>query len=442
MSTSPSIPPPACEEPVWKQEVSARVEAHRSRRQQRQPALPGLEQTKRRAGLRYSTIAAAVAERYAAAPSYSEYLSSRGAGSSFVTPAIAEPVTDVRQASIQLESPASEAPAHEFPTSGSSALDTHEAQQPLQEPAPAVRVPAPMPLATAVFPPELTVEFAPGFSSPLAQSRTSPRAQTNHVPQPGSPSANFLEEVTIEPNTPLAANLIEFPRQLVATRKARPRLAEGPLRDPATPANAAIDVDGADAAAQLRIFEVEASVPADLLFHAPLMQETAVAAPAEWHYIQLDTPLLSAAASAIPAAAIELPIQPATIHRRLMAASLDLGLILLGFFIFMAGFVAIVPRPPSDTFALAAAAAIFMALSAGYQWLFLSLSDATPGMRYARIALCTFQDDNLSVRARRWRIAALYLSAASAGLGFLWMLFDADHLGWHDRITRTYQRCY
>ena len=44
---------------------------------------------------------------------------------------------------------------------------------------------------------------------------------------------------------PLAANLIEFPRELVAARKVRPRLAEGPLRD-AEPQ-----------AGQLRIFEVE-----------------------------------------------------------------------------------------------------------------------------------------------------------------------------------------
>ena len=30
---------------------------------------------------------------------------------------------------------------------------------------------------------------------------------------------------------PLAVNLIEFPRELVAARKVRPRLAEGPLRE-------------------------------------------------------------------------------------------------------------------------------------------------------------------------------------------------------------------
>jgi len=43
---------------------------------------------------------------------------------------------------------------------------------------------------------------------------------------------------------------------------------------------------------------------------------------------------------------------------------------------------------------------------------------------------------------RRGRILASYFSVAAAGLGFLWMLLDVDHLGWHDRISRTYQRCY
>ena len=50
------------------------------------------------------------------------------------------------------------------------------------------------------------------------------------------------------PPMPLPANLIEFPRQLVASRKARPRYAEGPLRDESLDAVG----DG-----QLRIFEVD-----------------------------------------------------------------------------------------------------------------------------------------------------------------------------------------
>lgn len=413
----------------------ARLQAHRGRRQSRQsasphPSLPGFnpDESQPRTTNRAASVAAAVAERYAAATSYSEYLSTLS------TPPPPEQFFD-EQVPLDLDaadfdgprsytdSPSFEHAHHDLPTQGSSALEFQ------QEFAPEVAAP----LATAVFPPELANEFAAGS------------VQTNQsAPPTHEHSENFFVEATVEPNLPLSANLIEFPRQLIAARKARPRLAEGPLREPAAEAVAPEN-------AQLRIFEVEP----EQISREPLAAQAAAALPvADWHYIQLDTPLLSttAAADVAPGTAtnpfaahfdspFELPMQPAPMDRRMLAASLDLGLILVGFFIFMAGF-ATITRPPSDKFALIAAGAIFLGLSAAYQWLFLTYSDATPGMRYARIALCTFCDSNPTVANRRWRIAAFYFSAAAAGLGFLWMLLDVDHLGWHDRLSKTYQRCY
>src|SRR6202000_2685257 len=80
------------------------------------------------------------------------------------------------------------------------------------------------------------------------EARRSARVpQSSHQPPPPHqpPLSDPLEEETVTPAVPLAANLIEFPRELVAARKVRPRLAEGPLRD-AEPQSG-----------QLRIFEVE-----------------------------------------------------------------------------------------------------------------------------------------------------------------------------------------
>src|SRR6202035_1402824 len=75
------------------------------------------------------------------------------------------------------------------------------------------------------------------------------------------------------PTVPLAANLIEFPRQLVAPRKSRPRFAEGPLRE---------EADTSPAAAQLRIFEVEtAQISFTPVIDSPLP---------EWSSICLETP--------------------------------------------------------------------------------------------------------------------------------------------------------
>jgi uncharacterized RDD family membrane protein YckC len=97
---------------------------------------------------------------------------------------------------------------------------------------------------------------------------------------------------------------------------------------------------------------------------------------------------------------------------------------------------------PHGRVALIGAAVALFAMWLIYQLLFFSLTDATPGMRYAKIALCTFGDENPTHSALRGRIAALLLSALPLGLGFLWAVFDEDALGWHDRITQTYQRSY
>ena len=77
-----------------------------------------------------------------------------------------------------------------------------------------------------------------------------------------------------------------------------------------------------------------------------------------------------------------------------------------------------------------------------YQALFCWLADATPGMRCARIALCTFDDENPTRRAMRRRTLATLLSACPLGFGFLWAALDEHRLTWHDRISRMYLRSY
>jgi uncharacterized RDD family membrane protein YckC len=77
-----------------------------------------------------------------------------------------------------------------------------------------------------------------------------------------------------------------------------------------------------------------------------------------------------------------------------------------------------------------------------YQLLFFSLNESTPGMRYARIALCTFTGQSPTRRAKRRRLIAALLAACPLGLGLLWAWMDDDRLAWHDRISRMYQRCY
>jgi uncharacterized RDD family membrane protein YckC len=138
----------------------------------------------------------------------------------------------------------------------------------------------------------------------------------------------------------------------------------------------------------------------------------------------------------------DLPLKTASMEDRLMAALVDLSLAGLAFLLFVAVFVACTAHPPTGKPALAAAGAALVFFFLLYQYLFFTYSDGTPGMRYARIALCTFDDENPTRRQMQSRIGAMVLSASTLGMGFAWAWFDEDGLGWHDRLSHTYQRSY
>jgi uncharacterized RDD family membrane protein YckC len=70
--------------------------------------------------------------------------------------------------------------------------------------------------------------------------------------------------------------------------------------------------------------------------------------------------------------------------------------------------------------------------------LFVVYTGSTPGLRAARLRLAGFDGSPLNRRLRRWRVLASFLSAFSAGLGYLWCVLDQDGLCWHDRITGTH----
>jgi uncharacterized RDD family membrane protein YckC len=253
-------------------------------------------------------------------------------------------------------------------------------------------------------------------------------------------AADPLGDAVVEPANPLPARLLAFPRELIAPRKARPRRAEGPLCDdspaPHDPAEVSLEpVTASDVdPGTLRIFEAEP---------APLPLSPAQDLP-EWHSIHLDAeaPMSPLKQPARNFDADDLPLHVAPVAHRAMAGLVDFSLTLAAFLLFITVFAASTTHLPSGRVAVVGAGAILLAMWVLYQFLFFTLTDATPGMRYAKIALCTFDDENPPRSAMRTRIVAMLLSALPLGLGFLWSLFDEDTLSWHDRITRTYQRSY
>jgi uncharacterized RDD family membrane protein YckC len=125
-----------------------------------------------------------------------------------------------------------------------------------------------------------------------------------------------------------------------------------------------------------------------------------------------------------------------------MALAVDFCLVTSAFLAFLFVFALSTPHLPAGKAALVAGTVVYLALWVLYQFLFFSLSDATAGMRYAHIALCTFEDENPSRKAMQRRLAVWWISALPLGLGLAWALFDEDSLCWHDKITRMYQRSY
>jgi len=138
----------------------------------------------------------------------------------------------------------------------------------------------------------------------------------------------------------------------------------------------------------------------------------------------------------------QIPLKTASLEDRLMAGIFDLALIVAAFAIFVLVFAACTAHPPAGKAALLGAGLILGGFCLLYQFLFFKYAEGTPGMRYAKIALCTFEDENPTRQAMCRRVLFVLLSAAPLGLGFLWACFDPDRLGWHDRLSRIYQRSY
>ena len=237
-------------------------------------------------------------------------------------------------------------------------------------------------------------------------------------------------DLVLETQT-IPGNIIEFPRELVASRKARPRLAEGPLLADGTPEP------------QLRIFEVEPE-------NISAEPEVAMLAEApEWQGMMLGAGHSAEPREISPQLEAQLQldqeIYAAPVMRRVLAATIDGLCVAAG----LAGFAAMVVKiagPSLQPMPLpllgGVVAGIFLFFAVIYQLLCFTLNDVTVGMRMTRMAFCTFRENNPSRKAIRRRLISMALAACPLGLGLVWMMLDSDGLGWHDRMSRMYPRTY
>ncbi|MDE3105931.1 MAG: RDD family protein [Acidobacteriota bacterium] len=445
-----------------KQQAAERIAAHRARRQRTTPPARPAAASATPARARAERIAAAVAERYARSQTYRAYLAAEAERAIDQANAAADVALRnaeaVAEAQYSLLASLEQAPTPE-PLAGPMPI-------PVEPPRPVtyVEATAAAPVQPASLPEPATLATRPvaaGISVRLAEALPVPPTtldgiSTNAVLE--APLTVFEEErlaleeeiafrqapvfEPIEPPQEIPANLIEFPRQLVAPRRARPRLAEGPLAD--APAD--------DAASQLRIFEVQAS-------QIQTSASTAETVTPEWTSILLgahpaaaDLPQAELAHDYLlePRAHLQQGLdhipQTAPVTQRLMAAAVDSCLVLASFvgftgvFALTAGHI-LIARAALPVLGVAACA-VLLTLAIAYQLLCFTFADATVGMRYARLGLCTLSDDNPTRSQMRRRVWALLIAGCPLGIGLLWAALDMDRLGWHDRISRMYPRAY
>jgi uncharacterized RDD family membrane protein YckC len=150
--------------------------------------------------------------------------------------------------------------------------------------------------------------------------------------------------------------------------------------------------------------------------------------------------LLEEPQEANPNPVADLPMHPASISRRALAAIVDA--IPVGCAFALWGWIAskitqeIPPQPQLLISAVVAAGILFFS----YQYLLMVYGGTTLGLRACRLELVALDGTIPGRKQRRWRLLAALLSAASLMLGYAWVLLDENRLCWHDRITRTYLR--
>jgi len=230
----------------------------------------------------------------------------------------------------------------------------------------------------------------------------------------------------VEAAQPIAANLIEFPREIVATRRMRPRITEA-FAEESEPQ-------------QLSIFEVDPNTVST----EPMGAGTSTAAEPTWIGSSWQQIELEEQPQALPDYYAIQPDAPklyqAPFSRRMMATMVDAALI-LGLVWGAAYLVASrLDHLPSMRVSEVCGVTATLGFAALYEWFFLTFAKVTPGMRYAQLSLCTFDEEVPTSAQVKARMKAMLISVLPVGLGVVWSIFDEDQMSWHDRLSQTYLR--
>lgn len=401
---------------------------------------------------RAAEAAARVAARYAKAPSYSEMLT-REARAAVHAAEAASKAAQQAQAAFQyvldgLESVTPEKSLPQFAPEPQSVAGFRAAPAPLSQ--------TDRPQASAGSLQDSA--FAPAWELEAGTQQDEPAYNDAMPGWDAPPTPRAHSAAPGEWIEPIHANLIEFPREMVATRRARPRRAEGPLaaREPA-PQLSIFEVDPdaisiepppafAEPSAEPSWMRVELYDRATETSQAITLDALHAGAQARSAFLDAAPAFLGLGAQPYDEELLDEPepslanpkIELAPLNRRLLAVCVDWTLIaaaLIGAAVLaMPSFHAFPGVRPMEIGALLA----FLGAGVVYHVFFLIFTRTTPGMVYAGVRLNSFAGFTASRAQRCHRLVAMLLSIAPLGLGMVWALFDDAHLTWHDRLSGTY----
>lgn len=93
-----------------------------------------------------------------------------------------------------------------------------------------------------------------------------------------------------------------------------------------------------------------------------------------------------------------------------------------------------------DPAAASLASGLAFLLSVAYFVYFWSAAGGgrTPGMRLFGLKVVRTDGSDLTVTQALIRVVGMFVASIPLGVGLLWVAFDKDKQGWHDKIASTY----
>lgn len=128
----------------------------------------------------------------------------------------------------------------------------------------------------------------------------------------------------------------------------------------------------------------------------------------------------------------------ATTSHRMLAAFLDLSVILMGYALFVLVFYLRAGELFLNRLNLIVFGAALVLIALFYGLIWMLAKTETPGMRWTHLRLINFDGFPPDRYHRALRYFSTLISVAPGCLGLLWALVDEESLTWHDHISKTF----